>query len=117
MYVDIVRAMPHHPCMSILSGPDETTPERVLYWLGSNARFRKFVKRAEALGWMVEGSTVARDCIVVRHPRTRDHFVLYPSGIRSTASLRVYDGRDGYEFSPVPARTALAFISEHRQEA
>lgn len=88
-----------------------TTEDRVRFLRATNSRFRKFVQRAEANGWTVEPSIAAADCIIVRSPRRDDHFVLYPSGIRRTASLSVYDGRDGYEFSPIPARHALGFIA------
>jgi len=97
----------------LFSGPDQTTEARILYLRGSNTRFRKFISRAKSHGWTVEGSTVASDCILVRHPARRDHFVLYPRGHRRTASLSVYDGRDGYEFAPIPARDALAYISQN----
>lgn len=96
-----------------ITGPDATTPERLRYLLGVNARLSRFVVRARFHGWEVEPSTVAPDTIVVR-PADRevgDHFVLYPTGRGRTSSLRVYDGRDGYDFAPLPTRDALHYIA------
>lgn len=92
-----------------------TTPERVKYLKQVNGRLQRFISRALFHGWREEVSTAAPDCIIVRHPRLGDHFVLYPSGRGRTASLEVYDGRNGYEFSPIPARHALSYISTNRE--
>lgn len=91
-----------------------TSPERITYLLSANHRLRKFVTRARSLGWSVEGSRSAENCIIVRSPESDDHFVLYPSGTGSRASLSVYDGREGYEFSPIPTRDARIFIASSR---
>lgn len=96
-----------------ITGPDATTPERVRYLIRTNTRLARFVARATFHGWEVEPSAVAPDTIVVRPAgqEVGDHFVLYPTGHGRGASLRVYDGRDGYDFAPLPARDALHHIA------
>lgn len=95
-----------------IRGDGGTSRERFLYLQGSNRRLARFITGARVHGWEAEPSTVAPDCILVRGPRD-DHFVLYPAGYKQTASLTVYDGRDGHEFSPISARAARAFIADN----
>jgi hypothetical protein len=101
--------------MTGITGPDGTSPERYRYLVRTNVRLKKFVVRAKFWGWEVTPSAVAPDTVVVRPAgqESGDHFVLYPRGQKRSAALTVYDGRDGYEFSPLPARDALRFISEN----
>jgi hypothetical protein len=99
--------------MSEIASESGTSPERYRFLFYRNYRLRRFVYAAERHGWTATPSAVAPDTIVVRKGDGRDHFVLYPNAYRGNLStLTVYDGRDGYEFSPIPARTALSFIAD-----
>lgn len=97
----------------LITSPEQTTPERLRYLRDTNWRLRRFLSRATAFHWTIETSGVAKDCIIVRRPRSEDHFVLYPRGAAGASALTVYDGRDGYEFSPIPIRDAARFISQN----
>jgi hypothetical protein len=92
-----------------------TSLGRISYLRSVNHRLNRFLASSDRYGWTIEGSRSTEDCVIVRHPHRNDHFVLYPHGAGATASLQVYDGRDGYEFSPLPARTALSHIVEMRR--
>lgn len=103
-----------------ITSPFATTPARMTYLIRTNHRLAKFLRRAERYGWTFRPSAVAADTIIVSvapEESDRDHFVLYPRGKGRGSTLSVYDGRRDHEFSPIPQRTALAFMLEERHDA
>lgn len=93
-----------------------TSPDRLRYLISVNHRLRRFAAGVRRHGWDLYPSEAADDCIIVAPTATYwggDHFVLYPSGAGQTSALSVYDGRNYREFSPVPARSARAWIADN----